>query len=68
MLNQQVQNACKKKFDTEEAKRLALADQGDLFDNYFLPTAKALEDALISEDAGKMQKSLAKLNPSTVID
>jgi len=33
-----------------------------------LPTAKALEDALISEDAGKMQKSLAKLNPSTVID
>lgn len=35
----------KKKVDTEEAKRLALEDQGDLFDNYSLHTAKVFEDA-----------------------
>lgn len=51
----------KKKVDAEEAKRLALEDRGDLFDNYFLPTTKALEDALISKDAGKVHQSLAKL-------
>ncbi len=39
----------KKKVDTEEAKRLALEGWGDLFDNYSLPTAKVLQDALRRE-------------------
>jgi len=51
----------RKKVDAEEAKRPALEDRADLFDNYFLPTIKLLEEALVSKDAEKVEQSLAKI-------